>query len=95
MKPRYINLILIILGGGIAIYAEAGEQQNVYILISGLLVLMIGLILNVDEFRDNWDLYFITFGMVVGSVIYPVWLFQGMEKMKYISILNIIAKSIF
>jgi hypothetical protein len=43
MKPRYINLILIILGGGIAIYAEAGEQQNVYILISGLLVLMIGL----------------------------------------------------
>ena len=43
MKPRYINLILIIIGGGIAIYAEAGEQQNVYILITGLLVLMIGL----------------------------------------------------
>jgi len=43
MKPRNINLILIIIGGGIAIYAEAGEQQNVYILISGLLVLMIGL----------------------------------------------------
>ena len=43
MKPRYINLILIIIGGGIAIYAEAGEQQNVYILIGGLLILMIGL----------------------------------------------------
>jgi len=43
MKPRNINLILIVIGGGIAIYAEAGEQQNVYILISGLLVLMIGL----------------------------------------------------
>lgn len=43
MKPRNINLILIIIGGSIAIYAEAGEQQNVYILISGLLILMIGL----------------------------------------------------
>ena len=43
MKPRYINFFLIIIGGGIAIYAEAEEQQNVYILISGLLILMIGL----------------------------------------------------
>lgn len=43
MKPRYINFILIIIGGGIAIYAEAGEHQNVYILITGLLILMIGL----------------------------------------------------
>lgn len=59
------------------------------------LVLMIGLILSVDEFRDNWDLYFITFGMVVGSVIYPVWLFQGMEKMKYITYLDVGIKGFF
>ena len=59
------------------------------------LVLMIGLILSVDEFRDNWDLYFITFGMVVGSVIYPVWLFQGMEKMKYITYLDVWIKGFF
>ena len=40
---RIINIVLIVIGGGVAIYAEAGEDQNLYILIGGLFVLMIGL----------------------------------------------------
>ena len=32
-----------VIGGAVAIYAEAGEDQNLYILIGGLFVLMIGL----------------------------------------------------
>jgi len=31
----------------------------------------------------------------LGNVLFPVWFFQGMERMKYITILNIIAKGIF
>lgn len=40
---RYINYLLIFVGGIIAIYAQAQEDQNQYILIGGILLLMIGI----------------------------------------------------
>ncbi len=39
---KYFNYILIILGAVVAMYAKAEEQQNQYILIAGIVVLMIG-----------------------------------------------------
>ncbi|MGF1555823.1 hypothetical protein [Paucihalobacter sp.] len=41
--PRFFNYIFILLGGLVAIYAQAGEAQNEYLLISGIVLLMIGL----------------------------------------------------
>ncbi len=64
------------------------------LMLFGLLILTIVVFL-FDRFRENWEIYYLTFGMVVGQVLFPIWFFQGMEKMKYISILNILAKSIF
>jgi len=40
---KYFNYILIILGAIIAIYSKAGSEQNQYILIGGIVVLMIGI----------------------------------------------------
>ena len=40
---RLINLIFIIGGGIIAIYAQAGEKQNTYLLIAGIVCLMLGI----------------------------------------------------
>lgn len=39
---RAINLLLIIIGGLVAIYANAGMEQNQYVLIGGIMILMIG-----------------------------------------------------
>ncbi|HML06463.1 MAG TPA: flippase [Methanobacterium sp.] len=50
--------------------------------------LMTLIVFSVDKFRDNWLLYFFTFGLVIGNLLMPTWFFQGIEKMKYISILN-------
>ena len=41
--PRIISYFLIVIGGIIAIYAQAQEQQNQYILIGGIVVLMLGI----------------------------------------------------
>lgn len=64
------------------------------LMILGLLILTI-VVFSFERFQEDWVVYFLTFGMVIGQVLFPVWFFQGMEKMKYISILNILAKTIF
>jgi len=60
----------------------------------GLLILTI-LVLLFSKFREHYDIFYLAFGIVLGQSIFPIWFFQGMEKMKYITILNITAKSIF
>ncbi|WP_341216262.1 hypothetical protein [uncultured Wocania sp.] len=40
---KYFNYILIVLGAIIAIYSKTGTEQNQYILIGGIVMLMIGI----------------------------------------------------
>lgn len=59
----------------------------------GLMVLL-ALVLLVPGFSSNKAIYFISYGMVLGSVLFPIWFFQGMEKMKLITWLSISLKLI-
>lgn len=59
------------------------------------LVIMSIIVLSIDKFTNEWQLYFLTYGIVIGSALFPIWFFQGMEKMKYITILSLISKVIF
>jgi putative Mn2+ efflux pump MntP len=40
---KYLNYILIIIGAFVAMYAKIGADQNHYILIGGIVLLMIGI----------------------------------------------------
>lgn len=47
------------------------------------------------KFHNDWFLYYVTFSMILGNIMFPTWFFQGIEKMKFITILNIISKLLF
>ena len=49
----------------------------------------------VPKFRNDWLVYALSFGAIVGNTLFPVWLFQGTEKMKHIADLNIFGGILF
>jgi len=59
------------------------------------LLIMSAIIFFFDRFRRDWVLYYLTFGMVLGQTMFPTWFFQGVENMKFITMLNLLAKLIF
>ncbi|MCK9150780.1 flippase [Methanobacterium alcaliphilum] len=48
-----------------------------------------------SKFSSNALMYLLAFGWVIGYTISPMWFFQGMERMKYITILNVLTNLIF
>jgi len=55
-----------------------------------LSLLLLGIIVYfIPKFRNDWMVYVLSFGAVVGNTLFPIWFFQGKEKMKYIANLNI------
>lgn len=49
----------------------------------------------VPRFHDNAAIFFASFGIVVGTMLFPQWFFQGIEKMYWISMVNLTANIIF
>lgn len=54
------------------------------------LIILGSIVYFVPKFRNDWLVYILSFGTVVGTTIFPVWFFQGTEKMNYITNLNIL-----
>lgn len=50
------------------------------------------IVLGVPKLRADWPVYCLSFGSVIGMWLFPVWLFQGLERMRFIAAFNITAK---
>ena len=53
----------------------------------GLVVLGF-VLLTVSSMRHDWSIFIYAFAGVVGNVLFPVWYFQGLERMRHISIIS-------
>lgn len=59
-------------------------------------ILLFGLIvLSFDMFNRNLNLYLFTIVYIVFQSLFPLWFFQGMERMKYIAFLSLGTSTIF
>ena len=65
--------------------------QIIFLIISFLILSF--LILFFDKFRSDWLVYYFTFLSVIGNIFIFTWFYQGMERMKFITILNIVTKT--
>lgn len=67
--------------------------KSILMIISAVILWL--LILSFPLFRDNSLILWATFALIPGYILFPDWLFQAMEEMKYITIMNICARTIF
>lgn len=62
--------------------------------IIGFLILNI-IVFSIPKFSKDWLLYYLTYMGIIGSIFSFYWFYQGMARMKFITILNIITRTIF
>ena len=75
------------------IYSSIMVIKTILIVVSFTILSII--VFSFDKFSSEWELYFITFLWVIGQAMFPIWYFQGIEQMKYITIVNITSKVLF
>lgn len=49
----------------------------------------------IESLNENRLLYLFSFGVTLNELLFPIWYFQGIEKMRYITIINVVSKIIF
>jgi PST family polysaccharide transporter len=59
--------------------------------VGGLLVLSV-IVFSIPKLSHDWPVYYLSYGMVLGNALFPLWYYLGMEKMKYITIFHISAR---
>jgi len=67
---------------------------KILLLLVSFIILTI-VVFSFNKFRQECLLYYLSFGVVIGQVLFPVWFFQGIERMKYIMYFNVLSKIIF
>lgn len=53
------------------------------------------IVLFFEKFNGYLDLYFFTLAFIIFQSLFPIWFFQGIEKMKYITLLSLASNALF
>ncbi len=65
---------------------------KLFLFVSGLVFL--SLVMALTSLGEHWKLYFIVYITVLGNALFPVWLIQGLELMKQMAWISILARII-
>ena len=75
------------------IFSNVLWARCVLMLLSFLFLIL--LVVLFPTFRENVNILLVSFLLIPGHILFPDWFFQAMERMKYITILNVVSKFIF
>ena len=75
------------------IYSSVMIIKFILVLIS--FVLLSFVIFTLEKFSNDWKIYVLTYGMVIGQSLFPLFLFQGLQKLKNVAYLNALPKLFF
>ncbi len=59
------------------------------------LILLLTLLSIIPQLREYWMFHLLSFGMVIGNMFFSLFFYQGIERMKFITIFNASAKVFF
>ncbi|KMQ68959.1 polysaccharide biosynthesis protein [Chryseobacterium sp. FH2] len=82
-SPKKLNII----------YSKVLTIKTIFLLLSWLIIAIA--VFLYPPFYENKEIYFYTSLMLLGYVLFPEWFFQGIEKMRYITYLNLGIKLFF
>lgn len=77
----------------VEIFSSVMQIKFLLMLLS--LIILCSVVFVIPKLKQNYEVFLLTFGLVVGQVFFPVWFFQGIERMKYITYINIASKLAF
>ena len=75
------------------IYSKVLIIKSIFLVLSFLLIAII--VISYPPFYEDKLIYILTVPILLGQALFPDWFFQGIEKMKYITFLNIGIKLFF
>lgn len=82
-SPKKLNLI----------YSKVLTIKLLFLALSFFIIAIV--VYSYQPFYENRLIYWLTAPMLLGQVLFPEWFFQGIEKMKYITFLNLGIKVFF
>ena len=79
---------------------EKNKLIEIYTSVTGIKLILfaisslfLSLLFMFDEIRNYYYIYVSFYLMVLGQIFFPVWFFQGIEKMEFITLINVITKT--